>query len=281
MERLEFGLAPARGTELPPLFSDSRTRAGIAACLDRGRYVTELLHGLSEVPETYLSPGHPLYLPASIGFDPVAGRELLEQAGWVDHDQDPGSARIARGVAGVADGTEFAFSYLTPADGLHRAAAERIQADLAMCGAEVELEYRPVAELFEPWPAGPAFGRGFQTLGWAWPGWVSPLCEMFAGWEIPSDENPFGANASGFSDRYYDRACGVLLYGRPDSQEYLTAAQTTQTIFSQLLPAIPLYMRPRVIAYGADICGVEVDPTAFSALWNLEQFRLCGAEPSP
>ncbi|MEK6587821.1 MAG: ABC transporter substrate-binding protein, partial [Chloroflexota bacterium] len=265
MERLEFGLAPARGSGLPPLFSDPRTRAGIAACLDRGRYVTEMLYGLSEVPETYLSPGHPLYAAdaASIVFDPAAGMELLEQAGWVDHDQDPATARIAQGVAGVTEGSPLAFSFLTTANGFHRSAAERIQADLALCGAQVGLEYRPAAELFEPWPAGPAFGRGFQTLGWAWPGWVSPLCEMFAGWEIPSDENPFGANASGFSDRDYDRACGVLLHGRPDSQEYQTAARDTQMIFSELLPAIPLYMRPRVIAHGPDICGLEVDPTAF------------------
>jgi len=283
LERLEFGLAPAPGAGMSPIFSDPRTRAGIAACLDREGFVSEVLHGLSAVPATYLSPEHPLYAGeiASVEFNPQEGIRLFEEAGWIDADGDPATARVAQGMAGVQPGTELSFTFLTTPDGFHRSAAEQFRADLVACGVDLVVDLLPAAELFTPWPEGPAFGRTFQTLGWAWPGWVSPLCEMFAGWEIPTGENPFGANASGFTDPAYDAACAVLLHGQPGSPEYLTATQETQAIFAEQLPAIPLYMRPRVIAHGPEICGLETDPTAFSALWNIEEIRPCGPDPTP
>jgi peptide/nickel transport system substrate-binding protein len=283
LERLEFGLAPVPGAGVPPIFSDPRTRAGIAACLDREGFVGEVLHGLSAVPATYLSPEHPLYAgeTASVEFNPQEGIRLLEEAGWIDADGDPATARVAQGVAGIAQATELSFAFLTSPDGFHRSAAEHFRADLVACGVDLVVGLRPAAELFAPWPDGPGFGRSFQTLGWAWPGWVSPLCEMFAGWEIPSAVNPFGANASGFSDSNYDAACEILLNGRPGSPEYLAAAQETQAIFAEQLPAIPLYMRPRVIAHGPEICRLETDPTAFSALWNIEEIRPCAPDQIP
>ena len=283
MERLEFGLAPVPGAGLPPIFSDSRTRAGIAACLDREGFVSEVLHGISAVPATYLSPQHPLYSgeTAPVEFNPQEGIRLLEESGWIDADEDPATPRVARQVAGVAQGTELSFVFLTSPDGFHRSAAEHFRADLAGCGVELVIEFRPAAELFMPWPEGPGFGRTFQTLGWAWPGWASPLCEMFAGWEVPSAGNPLGANASGFTDPAYDAACAVLLYGQPDSPEYLAAAEETQAIFAAQLPAIPLYTRPRVIAHGAEICGLQADSTAFSALWNIEEIRPCRTDQTP
>ncbi len=283
LERFEFGLTPVPGAGVPPIFSDPRTRAGIAACLDREGFIREVLHGLSAVPATYLSPEHPLYAgeTALAEFNRQEGIRLLEEAGWIDADGDPATARAAQGVEGVAQAAELSFAFLTSPDGFHRSAAEHFRADLAVCGVELVIDLRPAAELFAAWPDGPAFGRSFQTLGWAWPGWVSPLCEMFAGWEIASEGNPFGANASGFADPVYDSACAVLLHGRPGSPEYLAAAEQTQAIFAEQLPAIPLYMRPRVIAHGAQICGLETDPTAFSALWNIEELRSCGPDPIP
>ncbi|MGH2620630.1 MAG: ABC transporter substrate-binding protein [Anaerolineales bacterium] len=283
LERLEFGLAPVPGAGLPPIFSDPRTRAGVAACLDREGFVGGVLHGISAVPATYLSPEHPLYSSETgpVEFNRQEGIRLLEQAGWIDADGDPATARVAQGVAGVAPATELSFAFLTSPDGFHRSAADHFRADLAACGAELVIELQPAAELFRPWPDGPGFGRTFQTLGWAWPGWVSPLCEMFAGWEIPTPENPFGANASGFTDPAYDAACDVLLHGRPGSAEYLAAVEETQAIFAAQLPAIPLYMRPRVIAHWPEICGVDTDSTAFSALWNIEEIRPCGIDQIP
>jgi peptide/nickel transport system substrate-binding protein len=275
MERLEFGLAPVPGTGRPLLFGDPRTRAGIAACINRERILLEVLLGLSEGPHSYLPPSHPLATEGALTprYDPTAALELLAEAGWTDDDGDPETPLRASAVENVANGTELAFSFVTTPDGYHQELAEHIRSDLEGCGIQVEIDFLPQDELFEPWPDGLAFGRQFQAVGWAWPSWVSPLCEMFASQEIPSDNHPFGINASGYLNRDYDDACTQLLYGLPDSAAYSAAARTTQELFTESLPAIPLFMRPRVIAYSTEVCGFEIEPAAFSSLWNLEQIR--------
>lgn len=274
MERLDFGLAPV---SQPGLLADPQLRTALASCIDRGRMAQEVLFGLTEVPQTYLPPTHPLYAEgvAEIGYDPEKSNEILDELGWVDHDENPETARIANEVAGIREGTELALQYLTTPDGLHQAVAVWIQTDLRKCGVALETEFLSPIELFDPWPDGPAFGRNFQTIGWAWPAWVSPLCEMFHSVEIASAAVPLGVNAAGFSDPEYDAACGVLLHSLPDTLEYLQAAQVTQAILAEALPTLPLYMRPRLIAHRAEICGIQVDPTEYSGLWNLEEIRPC------
>jgi len=278
MERLDFGLAPASQASL---LTDPQLRTAIASCIDRSRMAREVLLGLTVVPETYLPPSHPLYAEgeATIQYDPEVARELLDELGWVDQDEDPETPRIAASVANVREGTVLALQYLTTPDALHQAVAAWIQGDLRQCGVTLETEFLSQIELFEPWPDGPAFGRNFQTIGWAWPAWVSPLCEMFRSAEIPSANVPLGVNASGFSNPEYDAACGLLLYALPDTPEYVQAAQMTQQILAEALPTIPLYMRPRIIAHGAAICGIQVDPTEYSGLWNLEEIRPCPNSP--
>ncbi|MFQ5944226.1 MAG: ABC transporter substrate-binding protein [Anaerolineales bacterium] len=278
MERLDFGLMPAAQSGL---LAERQLRTALVSCLDRASMAQAVLRGLTEVPETYLPPSHPLYAEQvpGIEFDPQMATELLDELGWVDHDEDPGTARVAKGVTGVQEDTELSFQYLTTPDGLHQAVAAWIQNDLLNCGIALNTEYLPQSELFEPWPKGPAFGRNFQTIGWAWPAWVSPLCEMFHSDELPSADTPFGVNATGFSDPDYDAACGILLHSLPESPEYVQAAQGTQQILAESLATVPLYMRPRLLAHGANICGVQVDATEYSAIWNLEEIHICSAAP--
>jgi peptide/nickel transport system substrate-binding protein len=277
MERLDFGLAPVPSAGIPDLFGDSRTRAAVAACIDRERMILETLFGLSEIPLSYLPSDHPAASDdlETIPYDPNEAATLLEEVGWIDEDGDPSTPRLASGVEGVSNGTPLSFTFLTTPDEFHRAVAARLENDLADCGIEVETELLPKVDIFEPWPDGSVFGRSFQTVGWAWPSWVSPLCEMYASREIPSDENPFGVNAVGFNDAEYDRACSTLLLGRPDSQEYSDALRLTQERFRQELPSIPLYMRPRVLAHRQTVCGIDVDPISFSAFWNIESLDTC------
>jgi peptide/nickel transport system substrate-binding protein len=278
MERLDFSLAPLSSGGL---HTDIQFRTAMASCIDREGMAQELLLGLTDVPETYLPSSHPLYASedAEIDYDPEMAGELLDELGWIDHDADPQTPRIASGVTGISEDTELSLHYLTTPDGLHQAVSEWIQNDLSQCGIALETEFVSQIELFEPWPDGPAFGRNFETIGWAWPSWVSPLCEMFHSAELPSDAAPLGVNAAGFSSTEYDAACGVLLHSLPESPEYTQAAQETQQILSEALPSIPLYMRPRLIAHRAEICGIQVDPTEYSGLWNLESIRPCAISP--
>ncbi len=278
MERLDFSLAPLSSSGPQ---TDLQFRTALASCINRGGLAQELLLGLTVVPETYLPPSHPLYASEglAIDYDPEMARELLDELGWIDHDADAQTPRVAKGVVGVKEDTELSLQYLTTPDGLHQAVAAWIQKDLRRCGIALETEFVTQIELFEPWPDGPAFGRNFETIGWAWPAWVSPLCEMFLSTELPSSVAPLGVNAAGFSNAEYDAACGVLLHSLPETPEYANAAQETQQILAESLPSIPLYMRPRLFAHRNEICGIQVDPTEYSGLWNLEEIRPCLSSP--
>jgi len=277
MERLDFNLAPQ--SNAPALFADARTRRAVAACLNREALVRDLLFGMSVVPQGYLPPDHPLQAQdlSQPEADPAEGVRLLEEVGWADADGAVASPRQSEGVAGVPDGTALKFSLLIPPGALHLAVGQRIQQDLARCGIQADLEVLSSQDLFEAWPEGRVFGRGFQAVEWAWPSWVSPLCEMFAGFEIPSVDHPLGVNAGGFRQAAYDLACSRLLLGPPADPTFEAAVLETQQLFAEDLPAVPLYMRPRVLAHTLDLCGVVVDPSGLSPFWNLENLTR-GAE---
>ena len=110
-EHLDFGIQHVEyddgyqiGVDRPDFFSDVRTRQAFMMCMDRQAFVDTLQLGQSIVIDSYLPPQHPLYNPnvRHYDFDVEAGSALLEEVGWVDDDGDPGTPRIAQGVAKCA-----------------------------------------------------------------------------------------------------------------------------------------------------------------------------------
>lgn len=282
VERIEFDLAPVAAAFNPVALAD--TRRALAACLDRQAMLDEVLFGLGAISNTYLPPSHPLAAAdiAGVTYDTMAAEALLDQVGWVDDDGDPNTPRLAQGVSSVPGGTPLSLSYLAEDDPFHRAIAERLQSDWAACGVDLQVELRPAAELLAPWPDGPIFGRTFQTAGWSWLGLGSPACEVFASWEVASDDNPYGSNASGFRNREYDQACAASLLGLPGSESAAAAARETQEIIAEEIVAMPLLARPRLVATSPQVCGVSVDVSSPSQLWNPESWDLGEAcAPAP
>ena len=273
IERLDFNITKNSSLESISLFSDVRMRQAIAGCIDRQALVEEMAFGLSVVPDSYLPPTHPLHITEAPEetLSSSEAIDLLTEMGWQDHDDDPSTPRVAQGVTGIMNDAILEFSLLTTSDPLHESLAERIQADLAQCGISAIIEFGDAQEIFTPWPNGPVFGGRFDTVLWAWPVFVSPPCELYGSFEIPSADFPFGLNASGFTDDGYDHACRRIIFGPPTGEDYLDAIRQTEEIYQTQRPSIPLYIRPRLIAFGEEICGIEVGPTSFSTLWNLEE----------
>jgi peptide/nickel transport system substrate-binding protein len=272
IEWLEFRLGPSADGTASAL-ADSRTRRGLAQCVDRAAMIEQFTFGMSPLPSTYLPPDHPDFVaPAEpLTHDPEAGRGLLEEAGWVDDDGSAATARRSRGVSGVADGTELALRLGTSDDVLHTGMAAGLREDLAACGARVEIQSLPASSLLAPWPEGPALSGRFDLILWAWPVLHSPPCEMFAGWEIPGEGNPAGVNASQWSDAEYDEACGLLVNGLRGEASYAAAAALTQERLASELPGLPLFLRPRLVATRPEVCGLAADPTALTVLADLEE----------
>jgi peptide/nickel transport system substrate-binding protein len=289
-EHADFGLLPFNPLDLSQtpevvgeaqtsLFAQKETRQAIAQCIDRQRMADELFLGSSQVPDTYVPKSHPLYNPdaAHYAFNPQAGATLLDSVGWVDEDGDPATPRVASGVPGIPNGTPFEFTFLTTAEEEKLRAGEILRQDLGECGISVEVQSLSWEELTAPGPDGVIFGRHFSLAQFAWITSVEPPCFLYTTAEIPGPYPQFpkgwgGANVSGFSNPEFDQVCAQAMSTLPDALEHRQAHLQAQAIFAEELPVIPLYSRLKLVATRADMCGVNVDPSADSALWNLEAF---------
>jgi peptide/nickel transport system substrate-binding protein len=95
-----------------PILKDVRVRRAIAHALDRETFLRQVLFGEGRVATAPISSelawahARGLALPA---FDRGEAERLLEAAGW---KKERDATRVARGVAGVADGTRLTIDFL-------------------------------------------------------------------------------------------------------------------------------------------------------------------------
>ena len=283
IERLDFGIrpasyddgyAPALG-DRQDLLGDVRTRQAIAYCLNRPGVVNSVLGGISQVPDTFVSPEHPLFNAKTekYSFNVNQGIALLEQAGWTDPDSNPATPRLAATVKGVVSGTPLVLNYWTTSALQRRQVSEILAASLAQCGVGVNLKYFSQDEFYAPGPDGPLFGRNFDLAEYAiGTAGTEPPCNWFSSDQIPTKANKWlGVNISGYSNPDYDILCHKSQRLLPGSQDYLDAISGLQDIFANDLPSVPLYMRIKAAATRHDMCNFSLDAFSVNDLWNLEE----------
>lgn len=271
-EQVSFGIKSLDPKRV--LLQDSRTRQAIAQCINREE-ISRARGDAGSVIEGFFMPGDPRITTQVTGnpYQPAAAADLLEEIGWVDHDQDQNTPRIAQGVADVKDGTLFQLTLLTAGVDEVPKHTQLIRDDLKSCGIEVEIELLPASELLAPGPEGPIFGRHFDLAQFAWTTGNYNLCALFLSVEIPGPYPSYskgwgGANASGYSNPDFDEKCSLILGNLPDQDSTLEAYQTVQQIFSEDLPVLPLFFRRQVIVYRSELTGF--DNGIYDLFWNIE-----------
>ncbi|HDQ73758.1 MAG TPA: peptide ABC transporter substrate-binding protein [Chloroflexi bacterium] len=271
-EHIDFGLETAFDYQRPDFFGNVNVRQAIIQCIDRQAIMDEVTYGRSVVPDSYLPPSHPLYAGVYLlhwGYNPEMGRALLEGAGWVDRNED--GVREAYRVPGVSPGTPFAINLLTSSDiPASQQVARIIKAYLADCGIRVNVDARPSWELFANGPEGPLFGRRFDMAKTAWWFGKIPLCGHYVSSEIPEPNQWLGANVSGYHNPEYDRVCQAALRALPGTPAYEEYHRQAQIIFSEELPAIPLFMWLRTAIIRPNVLNFTLDPASPSELWHIE-----------
>ncbi|MBU0704623.1 MAG: peptide ABC transporter substrate-binding protein [Chloroflexi bacterium] len=282
-EHLDFGIEPASWVSRPDFFGDERVRQAIALCVDRERIASETFSiGDAAISHSYVAVEHPLYAGSQLylwAYDPSAGRSLLEEAGWLDEDED--GTREARGVAGIYNGTPFTVTLLTTGDDPARARAAAILTEnLADCGVELAVQYFPDQEFFADGPDGLVFGRQFELALFSWLNGLDEPCWLYLSSKIPAPENWWAAsNNPGYASVEYDEACQAALNALPGTDYYARFHREAQRIFSRDLPVLPLYFVPKVVAARPGVSGVVLDPGEYLELWNIEAFDVTrGAE---
>jgi peptide/nickel transport system substrate-binding protein len=285
VEWLSFGINPAtyddgystiNHADRPDFFGDPRLRQAVAYCLDRQKVVDTVLYGLVPVPDTYISADHPLHSTslAVYPYDPSKGMNLLDSLGWRDHDNDPTTPRHALGVDRVPQGTELSLTYLTTSATQRRQVSEILAQSLQQCGIGVNLVYLTQVEFYAEGPDGPLFGRTFDLAEYAMSTVTSqPPCARFTIAEIPTASSHWvGTNLSGYKNPTFDSACAAARQSLPDEATYVANYHLTQSLFSQELPAIPLYNRLEIAASRFDFCNFALDSTTSTDLFAIETF---------
>ncbi len=284
-EHLDFNLAPLGQPDPASSYvfaaiASRELRQAIATCIDRQGLAASLFAGQSSAPDTYTPASHPLFNAAvrTYAYDPQTAAAKLTLLGWIDHDNDPETPRLAQGVPGIPDGSPLQLPYLTIAGTTRQRAAEQIKASLAQCGIQIDLQLIPAEQLFAPGPEGPVFGRQFILAQFGWETSLQPPCFLYLQTEVPGPypQHPKGwggANATGYSNPEFDHACQIALSTLPDQPEHSQAHLQAQAIFAEDLPVIPLYTIPNRLAMRADMCSVTPDAAAGNALYRIESFN--------
>ena len=276
-EHLDFGIRPASyedgydpTKDRADLFGDVRTRQAIASCIDRPALVQQFFSGRSSVPAGYLPPTSPLFQKdlKPIAFDPAAGMKLLDAVGW---KQGADGMRKASGVKGVPDGTPLNMVYTTSDAALRQGVGGQIAANLKACGIQMSQKYMAAGDLYAPGPDGPIFGRKFDLTEFFWEAGARPACTAYMTSQIPSAQNHWiGTNVTGWSDAAYDAACSAALWSRPDQADYAARNTAAEKAYAADLPSIPLFYQIHIAITRPNLCGLDLDPTARSLVWNLE-----------
>ncbi|OGO41451.1 MAG: hypothetical protein A2W36_01765 [Chloroflexi bacterium RBG_16_58_14] len=266
-EHLDFGIQSAEVytgfAAVTGAFQDIRVRQAFAYCIDRQATADAVFANLGIVANAFIPDNHPYFPPDAMlyPYDPVQGRALLEAAGWIDSDDD--------GIRDK-DGIEFSVTLKTTDYAMRYITASLIASQMAACGVEVIPEHYPYSEVLQPiWPDGPIFGRKFDLAMFAWIVTNQPSCELYAGWNIPSDSFPGGQNDSGYNDPDYNAACQSAMSSLTEAKRDENFGEAT-LIFTEDLPVLPLFQSLKIGIAAPHITGFVLDPTD-GTFWIVEE----------
>ena len=279
-EHLDFGIVPSSyddgyqfDVDRPDWFGDARMRTAIAYCSDRFTIANRYFVNRSSVPASFLPPSHPAYNNdlTTIPYDVDMGIALLEQMGWVDHDENPTTPRISAGVLNVPDGTPLVLDYITSQSELRQMVSTDLAQSLMTCGIEIVVQNLNPTELYAPGPDGVLFGRNFDLAQFTWQSGKTNPCFLYSSSQIPNAGNLWvGTNVTGYQNESYDLACQQAQQATFDDSE---AHAEVQRIFNEDLPVLPLYYQLKIAASRPDFCGFDtLNVGGRSILYGVEGF---------
>ena len=295
LEMLAIGITPSSyddnyypyGDDRPDIFGDGRTRQAFATCIDRQVIANDLVKGMVGVSYSYLTSDNALLAGLALNqypYDPTAAIALLEAAGWSDLDQNPETPQAHGGNARIVFGTPLEVTLLSSTAGLQTEIANKIAADLKVCGIKVNVVQLYSDELFQPGPEGFIFGRKFDLALLPWDTGSEFKCGYFETKEIPSSANYWlgdltgGANFYGYSNPAYDSECERMKTTGLDSALFQQTGSGLLQILSNDLPFIPLFHFPEGYLIRDNLCipgGSQNEASLFAVIEGINDKGGC------
>jgi peptide/nickel transport system substrate-binding protein len=247
-----------------PLLQDIRLRRAIALGTNRQAMVDLLFKGRTPVLESWVLPDQPDAAPLNqltrYPYDPDQARKILDEGGYSDPDGD--------GIRSSPSGITLTLQLAT-IDGIQmlQEVAQRFQQDMKAIGIAIDLKLLPSEQLFDA--NGPLFQRQFELALFSWI--AGPEAGGLLLWScaaVPSIENGWsGDNFAGWCFRDADRAIRTAVTAL-DPTERQAAYLRQQQLWTQEVPALPLFQRLSLALIAPNLSGPQPDPLA-PITWNI------------
>lgn len=237
-----------------PILTDINVRKALAFCIDKQTIVDSLFYGVNPIGVNQVQGTR--WFNENLEpypYDPEEAVRLLEESGWMDTDGD--------GIR-EKDGQRLSLTYSTTAGASTRESIQAIvQQNAADVGIELVIENYPPPTFFGGFE-GILFGRKYE-LGQHANGIFSFDPNLGSWWHsdsIPTADNPFGNNATGWSDPQVDELLDEFNAGVEPARGEEILDEVQQIVYDNY-PWIPLYQRAVIFTVGNNIHNVN--PTTF------------------
>lgn len=251
-----------------PALQDIRVRRALAYGTNRQAMADALFGGRTPVLDSWVLPGHALAAPPDqltrYPYDPEQARRLLEEAGYTDPD--------GNGIRASPDGVTLTLQLLTTQGSeVRREIARRFQDDMRAIGVEIDINETPPAEMFDS--DGPLYLRQFDLALFGWIAGPEPGgLQLWSCAAVPGESNDYrGENFAGWCFRDADRAVRTA-DTTLDPAERAAAYLRQQQLWTQELPAIPLFQRLSIVVAAPDVRGLAPDALA-PVTWNVTAWK--------
>lgn len=251
-----------------PILQDIRVRRAIAYGTNRQAIADALFDGRTPVLDSWVLPGDHLAAPPDqltrYPYDPDQARQLLEEAGYTDPDGD--------GIRASTDGVTLTLQLLTTQGSTVRSEiARRFQQDMQSIGIEIEINETPSEDMFDA--DGPLYLRQFDLALFGWIAGAEPGgLQLWSCAAVPGEGNGYrGENFAGWCFRDADRAVRTA-DTTLDPVERTEAYLLQQQLWTQELPALPLFQRLSIVAANPNVQGLLPDALA-PITWNVAVWK--------
>ena len=265
------------GPENPhPILGDPLVREAIALAIDYDTIVNELALGrVTRTTSPFALGWYNCDIPGD-PYDPATAATLLEDAGWIDSDND--GIREASGALYAPDGTRLTLSMVGYSGFKLLEQTELVIADyLKQVGIEVNVSNEEMAVLFGGWAdQAPRKVGTYDILAYDTGTGINPqqhIADYFLSTSIPTEENGgVGANYTRFASEALDAL--IIEAGQtPDLADrkalYCQAAEIIHDSYSQIF----LYQFQEGHAFNQALSGNTLS-TWGSLTWDVENWML-------
>lgn len=254
-----------------PIFGDVRVRQAIGHAVDVDAIIQSAVFGEGVRMTSFIIPASWAYaseLPP-IAYDPEAAAALLDEAGWVDADNDPSTPRVAQGAMYAEDGTEMVFTLYTNEGNTRREAiGVVVQDNLAQLGVQVDfqtIDFNTLLDIMD--------SQTFDTFILGWRNGYPDDPDATQLFSPASDVVGAGSNMTSYSSDAF-MALNDQAKSLPgcDPAERAPLYQEMQAVFQQDLPYLPLFAINGMYAATAGVNGFDPYPSVM--LWNIDTWTI-------